>query len=76
MELVERYLHHLFPLWGIRFIGIVDGVDTAERHNKKARQITGLINEWYCEISQIISVPFFKKNAGRSIYWLICLLWI
>lgn len=62
MELVERYLHHLFPLWGIRFIGIVDGVDTAERHNKKARQITGLINEWYCEdLSDNIRAVFQKK---------------
>lgn len=62
MELVERYFHHLFPLWGIRFIGVVDGVDTAERHNKKARQITGLINEWYCEdLSDNIRAVFQKK---------------
>lgn len=62
MELVERYLHHLFPLWGIRFIGVVDGVDTSERQNKKARQITGLINEWYCEdLSDNIRAVFQKK---------------
>ena len=68
MELVERYLHHLFPLWGIRFIGIVDGVDTAERHNKKARQITGLINEWYCEdLSDNIRAVFQKKCRTVSL---------
>lgn len=62
MELAERYLHSLFPLWGIRFIGVVDGVDTAERRNKKARQITGLINEWYCEdLSDNIRAVLQKK---------------
>lgn len=62
MELVERYLHHLFPLWGIRFIGVVDGVDTDERRNKKARQINGLINEWYCEdLSDNIRAVLHKK---------------
>ena len=25
----EKYLHALFPLWGIRFVTVVDGVDTA-----------------------------------------------
>ena len=34
---------------GNRFIGVVDGVDTDERRNATARQINGLINEWYCE---------------------------
>ncbi len=62
MELVERYLHNLFPLWGIRFIGVVDGVDTDERRNKKARQINGLINEWYCEdLSENIRAVLHKK---------------
>lgn len=69
MELVEHYLHHLFPLWGIRFIGVIDGVDSAERHNKKARQITGLINEWYCEdLSDNIRAVFQKKmQSGQFI---------
>lgn len=62
MELVEKYLHHLFPLWGIRFIGVIDGVDTDERRNKKARQINGLINEWYCEdLSENIRAVLRKK---------------
>ena len=45
----ERYLYELFPLWGIRFVSVVDGVDTARRENKRASQINSLINEWYCE---------------------------
>ena len=49
LEYVEKYLHTLFPLWGIRFVSIVDNADTAVKGNKKARQINGLINEWYLE---------------------------
>lgn len=49
MEHIEKYLHHDFPNLGIRFIGVVDGVDTAVASNKKSRQINGLVNEWYCE---------------------------
>ena len=49
LELVEKYIHGLFPLWGIRFISIVDNADTANRGNKKSRQINGLVNEWYLE---------------------------
>ncbi len=49
MELVEKYLHELFPIWGIRFIGLADNADTANKGNKKARQINGLVNEWYLE---------------------------
>ena len=49
LELVERYIHGLFPIWGIRFVSIVDNADTANRGNKKSRQINGLVNEWYLE---------------------------
>ncbi|MBQ4347323.1 MAG: recombinase family protein, partial [Firmicutes bacterium] len=49
LELVERYIHGLFPLWGIRFVSIVDNADTDIKGNKKSRQINGLINEWYLE---------------------------
>ncbi|MDO5145503.1 MAG: recombinase family protein [Eubacteriales bacterium] len=49
MELVEKYIHGLFPLWGIRFVSVADHGDTANRGNKKARQINGLVNEWYLE---------------------------
>ena len=49
LELVEKYIHGLFPLWGVRFVSIVDNADTANKGNKKARQINGLVNEWYLE---------------------------
>ena len=49
LELVEKYLHGLFPQWGIRFVSIVDNADTDVKGNKKSRQINGLVNEWYLE---------------------------
>lgn len=69
MELVERYLHGLFPLWGVRFVAVVDNADTEVRGNKKARQINGLVNEWYLEdLSDNIRAVFAqKRGAGRFI---------
>ena len=49
LELVEKYIHGLFPVWGIRFVSIVDNADTDIKGNKKSRQINGLVNEWYLE---------------------------
>lgn len=67
MEHMEKYLHHDFPLLGIRFIGVVDGVDTQNMANKKSRQINGLVNEWYCEdLSNNIRAVFHQKmKAGQ-----------
>lgn len=67
MEHMEKYLHHDFPLYGIRFIGVVDGVDTQNIANKKSRQINGLVNEWYCEdLSNNIRAVFHQKmKAGQ-----------
>jgi hypothetical protein len=62
MEMVEKYIHGKFVEWGIRFIGVVDGVDTNVKGNKKARQIRGLVDEWYLEdISDNIKSVFRKK---------------
>ena len=49
LEVVEAYIHNLFPILGIRFVSIVDNIDTDIAGNKKTRQINGLINEWYLE---------------------------
>ena len=49
MELIEKYIHGLFLYWNIRFVSIVDNIDTEVKGNKKARQINGLVNEWYLE---------------------------
>ena len=60
----ERYLHEVFPRWGIRFVTVVDHVDTAFRGNKKARQINSLVNEWYSEeLSENIRAVFRRKMA-------------
>ncbi len=67
MEHIEKYLHHDFPLLGIRFIGVADNADTKNLGNKKARQINGLVNEWYCEdlSDNIRSVFKAKMKDGQ-----------
>ncbi|CDF58283.1 recombinase family protein [Thermobrachium celere] len=69
MELVEKYLHNKFIEWNIRFVSVVDGVDTKDKHNKKSRQVNALINEWYCEdISESIKAVFrVKQKSGKFI---------
>lgn len=69
MELVEKYIHGLFPILGIRFVAVADNVDTDVRGNKKARQINGLINEWYLEdLSENIRMVFdMKRKQGQYI---------
>ncbi|MCI8622269.1 MAG: recombinase family protein [Provencibacterium sp.] len=69
MELVEKYLHHLFPLWGIRFVSVVDNADTNNKGNKKSRQINGLVNEWYLEdmSESIRSVLTSRRKNGFHI---------
>lgn len=66
MELVEKYLHGKFVEWGIRFIAVVDHVDTNDAANKKSRQINGLINEWYLEdlSANVRSVLDHKRKDG------------
>lgn len=49
MEIIEKYIHGKFLEWDVRFVSIVDHADTKIAGNKKARQINGLINEWYLE---------------------------
>lgn len=69
IEHIEKYLHHDLPILGIRFIGVADGVDTADESNKKTRQINGLVNEWYCEdLSKNVRSAFrAKKQAGQYV---------
>lgn len=69
LELVEKYIHGLFPIWGIRFISIVDNADTANKGNKKSRQINGLVNEWYLEdmSDNIRSVLTNRREKGFHI---------
>lgn len=67
IELVEKYINYLFPAWKIRFISIVDNSDSENRQNRKARQITGLIDQWYLEdISENVkTVLAAKRKKGE-----------
>lgn len=69
LELVEKYIHGLFPIWGVRFVSIVDNADTANKGNKKSRQINGLVNEWYLEdmSENIKSVLTNRRENGLHI---------
>lgn len=69
MEIVEKYLNNKFKEWNVRFIGVSDNTDTANNGNKKARQITGLVNEWFLEdVSENIRSAFkAKMNSGEFI---------
>ena len=69
LELVEKYIHGLFPIWGIRFVSVVDNADTDNRGNKKSRQINGLVNEWYLEdmSENIKSVLTSRRQNGFHI---------
>ncbi|MCC8136420.1 MAG: recombinase family protein [Ruminococcus sp.] len=69
LELVEKYIHGLFQIWGIRFVSIVDNADTANKGNKKSRQINGLVNEWYLEdmSENIKSVLTSRRQNGYHI---------
>lgn len=74
-EIVEKYLHRLFPMWGIRFIGTADNADTDNKGNKKSRQINALVNEWYLEdLSNNVRAGLTvmrqqgKHIGGRALY--------
>ena len=69
LELVEKYIHGLFPIWGIRFVSIVDNADTDNKGNKKSRQINGLVNEWFLEelSENIRSVKTSQRLRGYHI---------
>ena len=49
MEIIEKYINGLFPIWGIRFLSIVDNNDSTNRANRKSRQINSLVDQWYLE---------------------------
>lgn len=69
LELVEKYINGLFPRLGIRFVSLVDSADTNNKGNKKARQINGLVNEWFLEelSDNIRSVLTTRREQGYHI---------
>ena len=67
MELIERYVNNLFPIWGIRFISLIDNADSENQANRKARQINSLVDQWMLEdVSiNIRSTLATKRKAGQ-----------
>lgn len=63
-----------FIEWNIRFVSLVDHVDTLDKGNKKSRQINGLVNEWYLEdLSENIRKTFdSKRKHGLHIGSFVC----
>jgi len=53
----------------VRFVAVADHADTAVKGNKKARQIAGLVNEWYLEdlSENIRAVLDHKRSRGQYI---------
>ena len=63
MELVEKYVNGLFPIWGIRFVGVVDNADSTNKYNRKQRQITSLVDQWYLEdLSENVRATLASKR--------------
>lgn len=64
---IETYLHDKFIEWGVRFKSIVDNVDTADKSNKKSRQVNAMVNEWYVEETSenIRRILQHKREQGQ-----------
>lgn len=63
VEIVEKYINTLFPIWGIRFVGLVDNADSDNVSNRKSRQINSLVDQWYLEdLSQNIRATLASKR--------------
>lgn len=67
--LIETYLHDKFLEWGVRFKSVVDNVDTDDKTNKKSRQISALVNEWYVEETSenVRKVLKHKREQGQFV---------
>lgn len=68
IEYVEKYIHGLFAERQIRFVAVLDNIDTgaASRSVRKASQINSLVDEWYLsDLSENIvsSLTVKRKNA-------------
>ena len=67
IEFVEKYLHKKFIEWNIRFLSLVDNIDTNNRNNKKSSQITAMTDEWKIEEQSISTKRTLraKNDAGQ-----------
>ena len=66
---VEKYVLEKFDEWDVRFIGLVDNVDTKTTGNRKTIQINALMNQWYIEdmSDSIKSALTTKRKNGEYI---------
>lgn len=66
-----RYLRQIFPAYGVRFIAINDGIDTANEHNGDDLNISlkNLLNDTYCrDISvKTRSALLSKRKNGEYV---------
>ena len=68
IEYVEKYIHGLFSERQIRFVAVLDNIDTGavSRSVRKASQINSLVDEWYLsDLSEniIASLDTKRRNA-------------
>lgn len=68
IEYVEKYIHGLFSERQIRFVAVLDNIDTGavSRSVRKASQINSLVDEWYLsDLSEniISSLDTKRRNA-------------
>lgn len=68
IEYVEKYIHGLFSERQIRFVAVLDNIDTGmvSRAVRKASQINSLVDEWYLsDLSESIisSLTTKRRNA-------------
>ncbi len=66
IELIEKYINTLFPVWGTRFLSMVDNADSDNKANRKSRQINSMVDQWYLEdLSDNIRATLkTKRNQG------------
>ena len=73
MEIVEKYLHNKFIEWNIRFVSLVDHVDTLDKGNKKQSQGINFKNQgknidYWCEstVSKILKNEVYIGNLVQG----------
>lgn len=63
----ERHIFDNFKKWNIRFLALVDNIDSDKMDDKKYQQLLGLTNQWYIEdlSKNVRKVLISKKQAGQ-----------
>lgn len=69
IEYVEKYIHGLFSERQIRFVAVLDNIDTGavSRSVRKASQINSLVDEWYLsDLSENIIAALTSKRRNAE----------